>query len=230
MEFIGMTDEACRRFTIEAEKRHVQFDGEYGYIVPGIRKLPIYAKQDFCLAKTEGRVPSGKRSPEARARRAAKYNVLRKGWQATAIEEPLVVRPIMGTKEQRRGWFSSGLRWSEYRSTIPMVECLAVQKRPFPVSKPVRDALRIIYSRVVLERVGDVYFPNREVTPLKVFRYRVPEPVAIATKPIPEPRSRSKQRRRATVIDGTLYESAEGGIATMIGPWTQNMPRGGSFL
>jgi len=161
MEFIGMTDEQCRWFTIEAEKRHVQFDGQYGYIVPGRRTYDRYAKADFEFAKRAGEVPRAKRSLGARLRRAGRSRkpVLRKSWSSLTIEEPLVVRSSRSSASIRAGWLGSGLRFSEYRAGLglkPTLEVAVQRRRGTPAPQIVVDAIRKIYSRVVHERKENV--------------------------------------------------------------------------
>jgi hypothetical protein len=153
---LDMDDNAVRNWTKAAHAAGVRFNGDYGYSFPGPSKVSFYRKQEFGLAKKKGLVPSGKRSAESAVRRKEKRSrvLLRKGWSAISIEEPVVVRPSMGARALRREWstkYSGSKTWTSYRSTVvvePVETCILYRSRS-PVPKLVKDALTRIYSQPV---------------------------------------------------------------------------------
>jgi len=209
-----------------AVKNGVRYSGDFGYIKPGAKTAAKYGKIDFAVAKAHGIVPSGKRSPEAAVRRAARRrasmnSVLRKAQRAVPsfVEVPLVVVPSMSSSELRKSWSpkSSGMRWSEYRSTVVVdnITIVGIQKgRRVPAPPIVQEAVKRIYANPVrVYAPKGMFIPDRPVK----FKWRVVEPVNGPTVPYRnENLHRADRKARITEQDGIRYISYLGGQTTRL--------------
>jgi hypothetical protein len=83
------------------------------------------------------------------------------------VKEPLELRASKTSRELRKLWRreSPSTRWSVWRSTqvVEPVLCVALSRRPVEPSRPVLEALQIIYSRVEYEEKVAT-FPSARVS------------------------------------------------------------------
>jgi len=151
-----LSDLGVQRWTQYAMSHNIHFNGERGYFIPSTNpRKKIIA---FRKAKDRGLVPSGRRSPDAAARRKSDRVARRKlarSFLPLEVKEPLELRASKTSRELRKLWRSDSpsTRWSVWRSmqVVEPVLCVALSRRPVEPSRPVLEALQKIYSVVEYE-------------------------------------------------------------------------------
>jgi hypothetical protein len=232
LDFSRLTAEGVREWSRWAIQHGIEYRGNNGYIFPtksGKRRLEVARKQRFRDAKAQGVVPSGKRSPEAAIRRAAKRKASRLPESLRKVRSQMPVSPpavLMSTPAKSSRWLSKDWRskpegpWSKYRENqvLKPVTVVWCQMGRTPVPKLVVDALRKIYSREEPWSKEDALAhlrarfnnqPKRQAKPVEL--WETPDKVPVSPGTV-HPRA----ARKSFVLDGKLYEQLLGGQTTLV--------------
>lgn len=225
IEFLYLSDYACKCWTEYAMKHGIHYDGEYRYRFPSKKSKDKLAKVAFDHFKSHGLVPCAKRTPEsAMRRRAARTERQRlsrlRNSPPLEVKEVFVTRSSISAKALRSKWWRThhvhGATWSSYRSTcvVDKVVTLWPPGHRTAVSSIVVDAVNKIYSRTVVNDSFDYESIAPKQKPGKLFKWRVKEPEV--PKGVP---GRDIQAGKAKVLfveNNVTYQKVIGGQTSVL--------------